>query len=197
MKVDHLLRIRQAAAIIANKRGLAGLSMNGLAESLGVGSPSLYVHVKGIAEVERLLGLDGFAALSERVMSATVGKSGPEAVRALLTALRDFIRESPGFYDATLLIAPADDLEWNKAAKRLGEIYLAVFQTYNLDRVNAIHALRGLLSVAHGFSYLEHRWQTQGVDPDETFAWLVDSYVAAIEHVAAYFEPTSNTAGQQ
>jgi hypothetical protein len=56
--------------------------MNELAQALNVRTPSLYSHVAGINDVERLPVLHGMEELDSGAARATIGKAGPDAVRA-------------------------------------------------------------------------------------------------------------------
>ena len=185
IKVD-LGRIQHEATALANRHGLDGLSMSDLADALNVRTPSLYSHVAGIGDVRRILALHGLAELERGASRATIGKSGPDAVRALLNEYRDFVRKNPGVYAATLPTPPREDAEWSGAVGRLTETCVAALHGYGLGGPEAIHALRGLRSLVHGFASLEAAGALKHpVDRDESFAWLVDSFVAALEQMAA------------
>jgi AcrR family transcriptional regulator len=185
VKVD-LERIRQEAAALANRYGLDGLSMSDLAQALNVRPPSLYSHVAGLADVKRLLALDGLAELEDGAARATIGKSGPDAVRALLNDYRDYVRKNPGVYAATVPTPPRSDREWSGAADRLRDTCLAALQGYVLRGSEAMHALRGLRSLGHGFASLELAGAMKDpVSRDQSFAWLVESFLAALEKMAA------------
>ncbi len=84
-----------------------------------------------------------------------MGRSGDDAVRALASELRGFVRAHPGLYPATVKSAEGDTPEIQEAARELLEVYLAVLQGYGLRAKQAIHALRYLRSALHGFISLE------------------------------------------
>ena len=184
MKID-VTRICAEAGALANQNGLEGLSMSGLAEALKVRTPSLYSHVAGIADVRRLLALHGLAELERGAVRSTVGRSGPDALRALLTGYRDWVGRNPGIYEATIPTPDPSDVEWRAAVDRLSETCVAAIQSYGLQGDEAIHALRGLRSVVHGFVSLEAAGAMRGtVERDDSFAWLVNSFLLAMEHMA-------------
>ena len=181
VKVD-LTRIRQAASALANQHGIEGLSMNDLARALHIRTPSLYSHVGGIGEVKRVLALYGLEELEREAARATIGKAGPDAVRALLNGYRNFARKNPGVYAATVPTPPREDTEWRAAADRLVQTCLAALQGFGLQGSEAAHALRGLRSLGHGFASLEAAGAFKGpVDRDQSFAWLIESFLAALE----------------
>jgi AcrR family transcriptional regulator len=181
VKVD-IARIHRHAGALANRRGLDGLSMNELAQALGVRTPSLYSHVAGIDSVKRALALNGLAELEREAARATIGRSGPDAVRALLHGYRKFVRKNPGIYAATVASPPRDDPELRAAADRLTGTCVAALQGYGLAEREAIHALRAVRSLVHGFASLEAAGALQHpVDRDESFAWLVEALIAMLE----------------
>ncbi|MEJ1969120.1 MAG: WHG domain-containing protein [Rhizomicrobium sp.] len=179
-------RLVKEAAALVNRNGFDGLSMNDLAQALNVRTPSLYSHVAGLDEVKRLLALHGLAELNAAAMRVTIGKSGPDAVRALLNGYRDFAEKNPGLYAATVPTPPRADREWSGAVDLLMSTFLAVLQCYGLRGADAVHALRGLRSLVHGFVSLEIAGALKHpVDRDESFAWLVESFLAALGKMAA------------
>jgi AcrR family transcriptional regulator len=185
MRVD-LARICLEACVLANRHGIDGLSMGDLAKVLDIRVPSLYSHVAGIDDVKRLVALHGLAELEQGVARATIGKSGPEAVRALLNGYRSFVKKNPGVYAASVPTPPRDDAQWSAAADRLTETCLATMQGYGLRGSQAIHALRGLRSLVHGFASLEAAGALKHpVKRDDSFAWLVESFLAMLEKAAA------------
>src|SRR5260221_8041190 len=105
MAVDQQ-RILEEAVALANRHGLAGLSMNDLAKALNIRTPSLYSHVSGIDEVKRMLALHGLEILERGAARATAGRSGSDAVRALLAAYREFALKNPGVYAAAIPTPP-------------------------------------------------------------------------------------------
>jgi AcrR family transcriptional regulator len=185
MKIN-VTRICAEAGALANQSGLEGLSMSSLAEALKIRTPSLYSHVAGIADVRRILALHGLAELERGAARSTVGKSGPEAVRALLTGYRDWVRRNPGIYEATVPTPDSSDVEWREAVDRLSETCVSAMQGYGLHGDEAIHALRAMRSVVHGFVSLEAAGAMRGVvERDASFAWLVESFLLAMEYMAS------------
>lgn len=147
-----------AAAALVNRDGVAALSLKRLAEELGVQTPSLYNHVAGLPGLERELALLGVRQLGDALTDAVIGKSGAAAVTALLNAYRAFVTANPGL--ATYTVRPAaleapDDAERIQAEARIVQVAVAVVASFGLTGDDAIHAVRALRSVAHGFATLE------------------------------------------
>lgn len=174
-------RLLKEAVALVNRHGLDSLSMNDLAQALNVRPPSLYSHVAGLDEVKRLLALHGLAELNADAMRVTIGKSGPDAVRALLNGYRNFAEKNPGLYAATVPTPPRSDREWSGAVDLLMSTFLAALQQYGLRGADAVHALRGLRSLVHGFVAMETSAAFKNpVSRDESFAWLIDSFLASL-----------------
>jgi AcrR family transcriptional regulator len=179
-------RLLKGATVLVNQLGLDDLSMSELARALNVRTPTLYSHVAGIDDLKRLLALHGLAELDRAMARATIGISGPAAVRALLSAYREFAEKNPGLYAATVPTPPRSDREWSAAVDRLMETFLACLQYYGLRGPEKVHALRGLRSLVHGFVSLESSGALKHpVNRNDSFAWLVESFLAAVEKMAA------------
>src|SRR5947209_7471790 len=126
-------RVLAAASELANRHGLDHLSMSELALALGIRTPSLYTHVAGLSELQRLLALKGLRELEERIARAALGKSADEAIKAAAHAYRQFVHACPGVYAATVPTPPADDAEWNKAKDHIMDTLLTVLGGYGLS----------------------------------------------------------------
>ena len=147
-----------AAAALVNRDGVATLSLKRLADELGVQTPSLYNHVDGLPGLERELALLSVQRLGDALADAVIGKSGPAAVTALLDAYRAFVVANPGL--ASYTVRPAaveapDDAERIQAETRIVHVAVAVVASFGLTGDEAIHAVRALRAVAHGFATLE------------------------------------------
>ena len=172
-----------AAAEMADAQGLESVTLARLAERFGVRPPSLYNHVAGAEGLRRELALLGLRELIADLTRAAIGRSGADAVLALSEAYRAFARRRPGLYAAALLRPPeAGDMEMASLSAATLEVVVAGLAAYDLRGDDAIHAVRGLRSLLHGFVTLE----TGGgfgipLDLDESFRRLVATYVAGLE----------------
>ena len=144
----------QVAAELADAAG-GEVTLAALAARLGVRPPSLYNHVAGQEELRRELALLGLRDLAARLARAAAGKAADAAIVAAARAYRDFAREHPGLYAATLRAPPTGDLAVRTAAEEILAVLGAVLAAYDLRDDAAIHAIRGLRSLLHGFVALE------------------------------------------
>jgi AcrR family transcriptional regulator len=175
----------QAAVDLINAEGLEALSLGRLAKELGIRTPSLYNHVDGLPGLMRELSILNARNLAERISEAAIGQSGPEAVRAILQAMRAYIREYPGLYMSTVRASGTQDdvdpkLEQEEA--RSVRVGMAVMASFGLEGKDAVHAVRGLRSLVHGFATLEVSGGFgMPLDLDESFARLVDLFIDGLE----------------
>jgi hypothetical protein len=103
-----------------------------------------------------------------------------EAAVALAGAYGDFARAHPGLYAATQRAPAPGDPEWHALSAEVVGIVVAL-AGYGLRGDDAIHAVRGLRSLKHGFVSLE----TGGgfglpLDLDESYARLVQAFAAGL-----------------
>jgi len=175
----------QAAADLINAEGLEALSLGRLAKELGIRTPSLYNHIDGLPGLMRGLSILNARNLAERLNDDAIGKSGPELVRAVMQAMRNYIKESSGLYLSTVRASGRQaevDPNLEQEELRSVRIGLAAMASFGLEGDEAIHAVRGLRSVVHGFATLE----ISGgfgipLDLDESFTRLVDLFIVGIE----------------
>jgi AcrR family transcriptional regulator len=172
----------EAAAKLVDEEGIEQLSLGRLAERLGVRTPSLYNHVAGLPGLKHDLALYCLRDLRDRITRATIGKSRAEAIFAFADAYRDYAREAPGRYALTLQAPAPDDQELQAMARQTVEVVQAVLAPYKLGDEDAIHAIRSLRSIVHGFVSLEIAGGFGlPVERDASFHWLIHLFVTGLE----------------
>jgi len=164
----------EAAAVVDNN-GRDELSLGRLAEGLGVQPSALYNHVDGIDGLWHDLAVHSTEHLAAELRDVLVAKSGPDALRAIGHAYRDFAHEHPGQYASTLL-PPVDALDnLAEAQARIVDLFVTVMHSLGLDGDRAIHSARLARSAIHGFVSLEAiDAMTRPVDRTESFERLID-----------------------
>ncbi len=145
-------RIIEAAAELADDVGLDRLTLAAVARRLGVRQPSLYNHIDGLPALLHALTIDAKLELADTLAWATIGKSGPEALRSLAVEYRRWALRHPGRYAATVPApAPTDD-EDNEASGRVLEVFHRVLHGFGLyEEEELVHAHRALRASLHGF----------------------------------------------
>jgi len=171
----------EAAVKLIDEEGIEQLSLGRLAERLGVRTPSLYNHVAGLPGLKHDLTLYCLHDLLDLILRSTVGKSRAEAIFALANAYRAYAREAPGRYALTVQAPDPGDQEVQALAQQLVDVVRAVLAPYRLSEEVAIHAIRGLRSIVHGFISLEVAGGfAMPVDLDASFHWLINLFIAGL-----------------
>jgi AcrR family transcriptional regulator len=173
------------AAVVAAGRalleqdGLGALTMQAVADAVGVRAPSLY---KRVTSRDALVGLIVEAAaleLADVIDSVVVGDDPARDLRALAAAFRDFARRNPATYP--LLFDPrqggvtSDDVrDRSVAAVRRVAGRLA-------GPEHELSAARMVVAWANGFVTMELAGAFQlGGDVDEAWEYAVDGLVVAL-----------------
>lgn len=184
----------RAAAQLVNQEGTQALTINRLARELGVQPPSLYNHIDGLADLWSELALLNTNALGERLITAAVGKSGPEGVRSIAQAYRAYVKEFPELYQANLRASRNQELvdpRLQAAEERIVQVAVAIVASFGLSGEAAIHSVRALRSVIHGFTTLE----VAGgfglpLDLDVSFNRLIDLLIFGLERTQESHQAT-------
>lgn len=177
-------QILTEAAEIADREGLAALTLSALAERLGIRSPSLLHHVGSLKRLHEQLGTFGCRELREALSKAALGRAGADAIRSVAHAFRAFAQEHPGLYAAVQLPPPAEDAEAVEEARKVVEVVALSLRGVGLSEAQLVHAVRALRAGVHGFMVLE----LQGGfglpdDVDESFEALVEVLVDGLSHL--------------
>lgn len=176
----------QAATEMADEYGLESVTLASLAQKLKIRSPSLYNHVNGLPDLRRELALSGLAKMEARFEAVLLGASGDEVLHAFSRAYLDFARQHPGLYEAVQRAPDPEDRELSEAGGRVVSLVVRVIETYGLSGDAAIHAVRGIRSVLHGFVSIERQGGFgMPLDLDVTFRLLVDTFIAGIKALRA------------
>ncbi|MFE9246765.1 TetR/AcrR family transcriptional regulator [Nocardiopsis sp. NPDC006938] len=172
------------AAAFADEHGFEALTLAALAKRLGVATPSLYKHVDGLDGLRRAVSLLAVAELAERLQASAVGRSGPEALRAVFASYRRYALEHPGRYSSIQRSPSPSDTEAQRLFARPVEVITAVLRGFAIPDERMVHTIRALRSALHGFVDLETRGGF-GLpeDVDASFALLTDGILRQLEPV--------------
>lgn len=170
------------AARIADADGLQAVTVARVAAAVDVRGPSLYNHVAGRDGLLRGIARDALGELTGRLRSASVGRSGPDALTAAAAAYRAYAREHPGRYDAIQRAPARGDPELAAAAGEAVDVLAGILRAWGLEGDEAIHAVRGLRSALHGFVDLERIGAFQlPASLDASYDRLVQSVAAGLD----------------
>ena len=167
-----------AGLAVVDEHGPDALTLAAVAQRTGVATPSLYKHVAGLGELRTLIGARVLDDMADHFTKAVLGRSGDDAVVAVMHAYRDYVRRFPARY-AAMPLDPLHDPALAAQGGKLLEVVLAALRAYGLTGSDAIHATRSLRAVAHGFSSLEAGGGF-GLpeDLDQTYDQLITAVIA-------------------
>lgn len=174
----ELTAILDVAGQIADDQGMQEVSLANLAKQLGIRPPSLYNHFDGLGGLRKKMAIYGLNRLYENLAEAAIGVAGDEAVLAISRAYVHFARKHPGIYEATLMAPDMGDEEVQHAGKKIVDLTVRVLENYDLNGDLALHAVRGLRSILHGFSSLEQRGGFKmGLDLNESLEIIIKAFI--------------------
>lgn len=173
-----------AAVRVVDDGGVGALTLAAVAERTGVAAPSLYKHVGGLADLKSLVGVRVLEEMTGHLATAVMGRSGDDAVAALMRSLRAYALAHPGRYAAMPPNALHDPAAAQSAA-RLLEVFFAVLRGYGLEGSPAVHATRSLRAIVHGFVSIEAAGGF-GLpeDLDQTYEHLIAMYTESLRGFA-------------
>jgi AcrR family transcriptional regulator len=170
-----------AAAELADSAGVDAVTLSGLADRLGVRTPSLYNHVDGLPGLRRLLTLKALRELEATVRAAVGARTGEDAIAAVCHAYRSWARARPGLYACVVPTTEVADEDIRQAGASLLRFVVNLFSSFGLEGDAALHATRCVRAAVHGFAMLEVAGGFGlGLDLDETYDRLVSLLVAGL-----------------
>lgn len=149
-------KILEAAASMADERGIANVTLKLLAVELGVKSPSLYKHFNGgLEELNKELMLYGWHLLEEKITKAAIGKSKDDAIMAICFAYRSFVAEHKGLFEAMQWYNMYQSEEHLQATQGMVSVFFQVLDAYELSERQKVHIVRMFRGFLQGFSSIE------------------------------------------
>lgn len=175
----------RATAQLADEQGLREVTLANVAKQLNMRSPSLYNHIDGLSGLRNELAVYGLEQLYLRLEAASQSlPPGKEAILALALAYVSYARSHPGVYEATLQAPDPGNSRLQEWSERLVLLVLKLLAPYQLEETAAIHAVRGLRSMMHGFVALK---QAGGfglpINTDDSFRTIIEVYLAGLEQL--------------
>ena len=145
--------IIEAAANMADERGIANVTLKVLATELGVKSPSLYKHFSGgLDELNKELMLYGWRLLEADITRAAIGKSKDNAVRAICLAYREFVAKHKGVFEAMQWYNMYQSEEHLQASQGTLIVLFQVLEAYGVTDEQKVHIARMISGFLQGFS---------------------------------------------
>lgn len=174
-------RIVEAAAALAEQKGLNNITLRELAEMLGVKTTSLYNHIAGVPALQVQLAALALDRLHAVLCDAAVGRAKGDAIRAIGRAYRQFAKHSPELYKAILRVPKLDDARLDMQREKVMRVFYRVLVPYGLDEEDLIHHGRLLRSALHGFVSLEAAgFFRVKIDQEESFQKMLDFLIQTL-----------------
>jgi AcrR family transcriptional regulator len=171
----------EAAADIADQFGVQEVTLANLAKRLNIRPPSLYNHVDGLPGLRKELAILGLNKLYAELSATAVGLTGEKAIIELSKTYINFARKHPGLYEATLLAPDPKDQDVQLSGGKIVDLTINVLREYDLEGDSALHAVRGLRSILHGFSSLEQKGGLElALDLDVSLRLIIKAFLAGI-----------------
>lgn len=178
--------VLQAAASLADERGLHQVTLKELAARLNIKTPSLYTHVDGLQGLTTMLAVHGLRCLRDEIANAAVGLSGREAVHAMGSAYLRFAITHPGLYEATQCVSQWQDDTAAQLSDDILQLVGKVLAAFPQANQNMTHIIRAFRCVFHGFASLN---QECGfglpASVDQSFHIAIDLLLAGLQSEAA------------
>lgn len=180
-RLDRAQVIAEAAALADSAGQASAVTLAALATALDIRPPSLYNHVDSLEDLQRGMAALGLRQLLAELRQASLGRVGQEALVEMAAAYRRFARAHPGIYPLTIRAPAPEHAELAALAQELVQLLRLVMASLGVQGDDAVHAIRGLRALLHGFTTLE---AAEGyklpVDADESFRRLVAVYLAGL-----------------
>lgn len=167
-----------AGRAILERQGLDALTMQAVAEAVGVRAPSLYKRVPGRDGLLRMIVDEAALELAAELDGAVEGHDPATDLRALADAFRGFARRNPATYP--LLFDPRQGGMSDEARDRSSDAVRRVCAALAGDAA-ALPAARMVVAWANGFVTMELADAFRlGGDVDEAWEYAVEGLVAAL-----------------
>lgn len=100
----------------------------------------------------------------------------------MVDAYRQFVQEHPGIYPLTLRAPEPDDQTLSALDREMLQMLLLVLASFGLQGEEALHAVRGIRGLLHGFIALE---AAEGfkmlLDREDSYHRMVNTYLDGLE----------------
>ena len=174
--------IIEAAANMADEKGIANVTLKVLANELGVKSPSLYKHFSGgLDELNNELMLYGWRSLESEITRAAIGKAKDDAIIAICNAYRNFVNKHKGLFEAMQWYNMYQSEEHLRATQGTIGVLFQVLESYGLTEEQKVHCVRMLRSFLHGFAAIESHGGFGNPTPlNDTFSFALKTILNGI-----------------
>lgn len=168
---------------ILRSEGEGGLGLHRIARELHIKPPSLYNHIDSQLDLERACAGHGWKLIARAMHRAADAEPDPrKRLMAIARGCREFVRQNQALY--RVMSAASVDYDHPDIGPNLADAVNTLRQALEplgITGDDAIHAVRMLRAMVHGFATLEIGGQfgmPQSVH--ESFDWMLDRMVQAL-----------------
>jgi AcrR family transcriptional regulator len=180
-RLNRDLVIEMAATMADQAGAVSAVRLSALARALQVQPPSLYNHIDSLEDLHYGLAVYAVRQLLTELRQASQGMIGREALLAIAVAYRRFAHNHPGLYPLTIRAPEPGEEALINLSQELLQILLLLMASLGLQGNDALHAIRGLRAVLHGFVSLEAAGgYKMALDQEESFRRLVETYLGLL-----------------
>lgn len=154
MRVSKKMII-QTASDIADKNGLNSVSLKTVADKLNIKTPSLYNHIKSLAELLREVAHNGMRVMNERMSKVAIGKTGIEAIQLIFIEYLNYMIEHPGIYETIQWAGWNGTEETSIIFNDYLSLLTILIQSCNLNEDKTTEILNMLTGIIHGYTTLQ------------------------------------------
>lgn len=147
-------KICEAVRRLLESEGEAALSMQSIAEAVGIRAPSLYKRFAGRVDLLNAAARDALEELAEILRNPRLGDETYESLERMAHLYRKFAKKNPRAY-ALIFSETLADREDLMAARQAAAEPLMVLLVPQVGKEAALHAARMLVSYLHGFLSME------------------------------------------
>ena len=160
--------------------GLDTVTMQAVAERVGVRGPSLYKHIPNHAALISAIGAAVLDDLSRQLEPLSRGPDPAAGLRSIATAFRAFAHANPRSYELVFMNLPADSRPpADRNASSAAPVLALAERLVGPER--ALEAARLVTAFAHGFITMELSGAFRlGGDVDVAYRYGVDVLVDAL-----------------
>lgn len=187
--------IVDAAAALAEQKGMENLTVRELADALGVKPASLYNHLQGLPELNVRLAERALDRLMETLEQVMDGRPVTDTLRALAAAYRTFAQEQPQLYRAIMLLPRFSDPGLVARKKAFMDLFVRMLEPLGLPARERVHLSRLIRSTLHGYVSMETAgfFRSPLATADESYERATEWLCEQIERTEAqYHGGTSN-----
>ena len=184
-----LPEIVAAGRALLEAGGLDAVTMQAVADAVGVRAPSLYKRVRDRAALIAAIGDAALDDLAELVLPLARDPDPVSGLRSVAMAYRSFAHAHPRTYEILFMNLP-DEARVSAERNAAASAPLLTLAERMVGPDHALEAARLITAFAHGFVSMELTGAFRlGGDVDEAYRYGVDLLVGAISREQPFSDP--------